>query len=230
MPTTVATAVEAVRERLDELDAAQWSDKQLRRWLDEAAKNIARETHILIDSDSITVTADTSEYTVPSDVLRLLHVYFTPTGDANRDIPIEPRDWQALDAVWGDRQNDFSSDYPRYYTIIGYSPNTTLKLWPVPSTGGTLTVYSARLPASIDVDLGGGDIDVPTGWEDVMYEYAEYMALRKDRDDRYQIAYQAYVEKLERLKEMGNQLNAPNEFIPSGAGGMVPNWIADPNW
>ena len=227
MATSAASALTHVRERLDELDAAQWSDATIYRWMNEAAKNIARQTHIYMDTDTINVVADTSEYTLPEDVLRVRHVYYSPTGDSNRAIPLEARDWGAMDSVWGDRQNDNSSNYPACYTIIGYSPNATLKLWPVPSNGGSLVVHSARLPAEIDPATGGGNVDIPTGWEDIIYEYVEYSALRKDRDARWQEAKTLYEEKLGSLMEMGEILNAPNEFTPSHLGGMVPSWLSD---
>lgn len=230
MPTTLANAIEAVRERLDELDASQWTDKSLRRWMNEAARNIARESHIFIGSDTIPVVVGTSQYALPSNILRVKHVYFTPSGDTDRFVPLEPRSWHAMDPVWGDRQNNWTGHSAAFYTITGYSPNALIKLWPVPSTAGTLTLYSARLPAELNIETGGGNIDIPDGWEDVMYEYVEYMALRKDRDPRYQQAYEMYIQKLGSLIEMGEQLDAPNEFIPTPISGYVPAWLADPNW
>ena len=224
MTTTVADAVLSLRERLDETTAAQWTDVQLRRWLNEGIRDIARRTRHYMDTDTIAVSADDGEYTVTADVLHIMAVYFTPTGDS-RMIRLEARSWEGMDNIWADQQN-IASSYPALFTTYGYSPTLTLKLFPVPSTDGSLTLHIARLPAALDVATGAGNIDVIEGWLEVVYDYAEYMALRKDRDPRWQESMQMYEQKLQNLIEMGDALNAPGEFSFSGSG-MLPNWLTD---
>lgn len=224
MAVTVATAVTTVRERLDEDTAAQWTDVSIRRWLDEGIRDIARRTRHYWDTDTIDTTADDGLYTVEDDVLHIKHVYFTPDGDTSRDIPLEPRAYEAMDQVWWDRQ-DQSSGYPVYFTTYGYAPSLQIKLYPVPSVDGTLTLHVARLPAALDVTSGTGNIDVPTGWLELAYDYCEYMALRKDRDPRWQEAYQMYESKIQDLIDMGEYINAPGEFTPAGPHGILPTWL-----
>lgn len=224
MPTTVSIAVTALRERLDETTAAQWTDVQLRRWLNEGIRDIARRTRHYVDKDTIAVTANDGEYTVAEDVLFIKHVYFQPTGDS-RQIPLEPRAFEAMNQVWLDRQ-DQAAGYPMIFTTYGYAPTLVIKLYPVPSVAGTLTLHVARLPADLDVTAGTGNIDAPTGWLEVAYDYAEYMALRKDRDPRWQESFQLYESKVAGLIDMGEYLNAPGEFIPAGAG-ILPAWLVN---
>jgi hypothetical protein len=223
MPTTVAAATTALRDLLDETTAAQWTDVQLRRWLNEGIRDIARRTRHYWDTDTIDTAADDGEYTVAEDVLHIKHVYFTPDGDTSRDIPLEPRAFEAMNQVWWDRQ-DQSSGYPVFFTTFGYAPTLTIKLFPVPSVPGTLTLHVIRLPAELDVTSGTGNIDVPTGWLEVAYDYAEYKALRKDRDPRWQEAYNLYEAKIQDIIDMGEYINAPGEFIPTTTG-MLPNWL-----
>jgi hypothetical protein len=223
MPTTVAAATTALRDLLDETTAAQWTDVQLRRWLNEGIRDIARRTRHYWDTDTIDTAADDGEYTVAEDVLHIKHVYFTPDGDTSRDIPLEPRAFEAMNQVWWDRQ-DQSSGYPVFFTTFGYAPTLTIKLFPVPSVDGTLTLHVIRLPAELDVTSGTGNIDVPTGWLEVAYDYAEYKALRKDRDPRWQEAYNLYEAKIQDIIDMGEYINAPGEFIPTTTG-MLPNWL-----
>jgi len=223
MATTVADATTALRDLLDESVAAQWTDVQLRRWLNEGIRDIARRTRHYWDTDTIDVAADDGEYTVSDDVLHIKHVYFTPDGDATRDIPLEPRAFEAMNQVWWDRQ-DQSSGYPVFFTTFGYAPTLTIKLFPVPSTDGTLTLHVCRLPAALDVAAGTGNIDAPTGWLEMAYDYAEYKALRKDRDPRWQEAFQLYESKIQDIIDMGEYINAPGEFIPTTMG-MLPNWL-----
>jgi len=225
MAVTVATAVTTLRERLDETTAAQWTDVSLRRWLDEGIRDIARRTRHYWDTDTIDVAADDGEYTVADDVLHIKHVYFNPDGDTGRQIPLEPRAFEAMNQVWWDRQ-DQSSGWPVFFTTYGYAPTLTIKLFPVPSTDGTLTLHVARLPAALDVTSGSGNIDIPTGWLEMAYDYAEYMALRKDRDPRWQEAFQMYETKVQGLIDMGEYINAPGEFVPTGSG-VLPSWLTD---
>ena len=228
MATTVTTAVESLRERLDETTAAQWTDQSLRRWLNEAIRDIARRTRHYWDTDTIAVVASTGEYTVSADVLHVHHVYFQPTGES-RQIPLEPRAFEAMDSVWLDRQ-DADGGYPYVYTLFGHAPTLTLKLFPVPSLTGTLTLHVARLPAAIDIASGSGNIDVPDGWLELAYDYAEYMALRKDRDPRWQESYQMYEKRVQEMIEMGSYNTAPNEFVWSGSG-VLPSWlVSDYGW
>ena len=225
MATTVTTAVTALRERLDEATAAQWTDVQLRRWLNEGIRDIARRTRHYWATDTIAVTALDGEYTVADDVLHIKHVYFTPDGDTGRDIPLEPRAFEAMNQVWWDRQ-DQSSGYPVFFTTFGYAPTLTIKLFPVPSVDGDLTLHVCRLPAELDITAGTGNIDAPTGWLEVAYDYAEYMALRKDRDPRWQEVYSMYEEKIQGMIDMGEYINAPGEFVPTGSG-VLPSWLTD---
>lgn len=227
MPTTVATAVTTLRERLDETTAAQWTDISLRRWLNEAIRDMARKTRHFKDTDTIAVTADDGEYTVASDVIHIYHVYYTPTGQTVM-MPLEARAFEAMDSVWGGYQNQ-GGGYPAVWTTFGFAPSLTIKLFPVPSVAGSLTLHVARLPAALDVTSGTGNIEVPEAWLELAYDYAEYMALRKDRDPRWQESLQMYEQNIQQMIDMGEYQNAPGEFVWSGSG-MQPAWLVDPSW
>lgn len=228
MTTSVATAVEALRERLSESTASQWTDQQLRRWLDEACKDIARRTFHLQDTDSISVTAGDGQYTLDADVLRVNKVYWTPSSDTTRKMPLEPRQWEAMDNIWMDYQDDQGTD-PYVFSLRGYAPNVVIQLYPVPGLDGTLQLHVVRMPASINVASGGGNLDIPDSWCDVAYDHAEYKALRKDRDPRWQEAKELYEQNLEVMISNGDYLNAPNEVVWDGVL-AVPRWLADPNY
>lgn len=229
--TTVTTAVTALRERLDEPTASTWSDVFLRRCLNEGIREIARRTFHWTDVDTIAVTIpSTGLYTLSDDVIRVNDVYFAPTADSTRLIPLENRAWDAMNQIWWDYQNRVQGGDPQFVASYGYAPTTQLKLFPVPYRAGTLHVYVARMPADLDIATGAGNIDMPTGWVEVCYDYAEYMALRKDRQmDVAMQAKAAFDEKLATMIQNGDYLNAPGEFIWDGPYG-VPGWIADPNW
>ena len=224
MTTTVAAAVTALRDLLDETTAAQWSDVQLRRWLNEAIRDMARRTHMYDDIKTIVAVSGTGEYTVPSDVLKINFMYFQQTG-STQQFPMEARAWEAMNNIWWDQQ-DSATGNPQLFTTFGMPPTLQLKVFPAPSIGGTFTLHVARLPVALDVATGTGNIEVPTAWLEAAYDYAEYKALRKDRDPRWQESLQLYEQKIEQMIDLRDTINAPGEFVFSGSG-MLPTWLTD---
>lgn len=224
MTTTVAAAVTALRDLLDETSPAQWSDVQLRRWLNEAIRDMARRTHAYDDVKTIAVTAQLGQYTVPADVLKINFMYFQQTN-SSQQFPMEARAWEAMNNIWWDQQ-DTARGYPQIFTTYGMPPALMLKVFPVPSIAGSLRLHVARLPVEMDVAVGTGNIEVPTAWLEVAYDYAEYKALRKDRDPRWQESLQLYEQKIEQMIDLRDTINAPGEFVFNGQT-MLPSWLTN---
>lgn len=229
MATTVATAITAIRERLDEATASQWSTVQLRRWLNEGVKDIARRTFHYQDIDTIAVVASTGTYNAAADVLRINQIYFSPTADTTQKIPLQARAWEAMDNVWWNRQ-DLESGYPVMWATRGYSPSCQIKLFPVPSVAGTLYLNVVRMPADLDISGGTGNVDCPDAWIEIAYFYCAYMAFTKDRDwEAADRAFQQYGSMIDNMIEHGDYSNVAGEFTWSGSG-HLPNWLTNPNW
>jgi len=225
MPT-VADAVTSIRERLNEAAASQWSDQQIRRWLDEGIRDIARRTFHYQDSDTIAITASANNgiHTCATDVLRINQVYWQATADTTQKYPLQARQWAVMDQYWGNRQ-DMESGWPAMWATRGYAPTLTIKIFPVPSVAGTLFLNVARLPAAINVAAGGGSIDSPEAWTEVAYFYCEYMARRKDRDLEYAMESKGQYESLiASMIENGDYANAPDEFTWNGRN-YLPDWL-----
>lgn len=226
MPTTVATAVTALRERLDEATASQWSNVQLRRWLNEGLRDIGRRTFHYQETDTIAVVANTGTYTASADVIRINQMYFSPTADTTQKIPLLARTWDAMDQTWGNRQ-DMVSGYPVMFATRGYSPQVSIKLYPVPSVAGTLYLNVVRMPAELDIAGGTGNIDCPEAWVEIAYFYCEYMARRKDRDfEAAQESFNQYGMMIDNMITNGDYLNAPGEFLFTGTH-HLPTWLTD---
>ena len=96
---TQATYLTNIRNKLDETTSGQWSDAELRAWINEAARDIARRTESLQTYEEINVSADTQEYTVNDGCLRVHRVEWRPTASSNV-YPLEYRDFNSMDAVW----------------------------------------------------------------------------------------------------------------------------------
>lgn len=195
MSVTLAQARTALRERLDEKEARAWDDHALDRWLQEGAKDIARRCEVLQATTTIAVTASTQTYDAPTNMVRIYRVTWSATGDSSV-YPLEYRDFNSADAVWW-TQSAVSTGVPTLFTMWGVPGSVDITLYPTPSQNGTLTVQYYRLPTAPTLD--SSTMDLPEGWEDTMYSYAEYKAMLADRDDRWQAAKAIYEEQLEDL-------------------------------
>lgn len=231
MAETITRVLEMVRDRLDEPTARQWTDRQLRGWILDGSRDIARKSLQLLETVAVVVTAGAAEYTVSHTILEIHAAYWTPTGDT-RKIPLQPKAYNAMDNVWQSDRDTVRSD-PCYFTSWGFSPYLKLRVWPVPSTNGTIELMVSSLPADFDLD-GTEDaftIGTPEGWTDLVVHYTEAAALRKDRDPRWQEAKALYDEGLQGLIDSGNALSQGSEIIYDGSGGFLPAWLVnDGGW
>lgn len=202
MATTLATALAAVRVRLDEVDGAgattnvAWKDSELRAWINEGCRDITRKTHCLFDRTTIAVVASTAEYTGPTDALAVDIVNYTPTGGQKHQL-----DYAHITNANGLQYFTGTAYMPQVWTLRGMPPTLKIVLYPTPSTNGTLEVFYTRLAAALSTtgSADSSNIEVPEGWEDLVYAYAEARARRKDRDQSWQEAQQEYDQNLQAL-------------------------------
>jgi hypothetical protein len=192
MAVTLTIAQSQVRELLDEPSPQFWSNPNLTDWINEGCADIARRVEWKRQTANIAVTAGTSNYTAPVDVYRIYRIEFAPTGSQNI-YTIEFRGYMEMDQIWGINQQ-WPASYPLYYTLWKVPPTMTIILYPVPAQAGQLNVYYYQLTtAAVNP---GDNIDCLTGWEDIVYDYAVYRALRKDADPRWQEFKSTYEDKL----------------------------------
>lgn len=232
MTLTVNQVVASVRSRLDEVTTATWTDTEIKRWTNEALRDLARRTKHLRDTTTVTTTAGQAEYTVPANVIEIDLVYYAP-GDG-RQIPLMHQAFQGMNALWGQNMDRSGGD-PQVWTQWGTPPLLKLRLYPTPpASSKTVTLYVVRLPASITEDDASNTtaLDFPLAWVDLVKDYAEYCALRKDRDQRWKESFDLYNSRVDDMLQVSDYTNQPMEMIadPMVSAGVVPRWLADPNW
>lgn len=217
------------RDRLDEATARRWSDAQLTRFINEGGRDVARKTECLFDTEAIAVTAGDDEVTGPIDMVRIHRVEFSRTGDT-QTYALEFRDWNAMDPVWWTQQNITQSSNPAYYTLWGFPPAVTIRVYPLPASAGSLKVFYFRLPAAVSV--GADLLDIPEGWENLVVSFAEYTALRSDADPRWQEAKQIYEQDLSSMVATVTRFSdQAGQFVPDQiSGGYVPEWLWNENY
>lgn len=216
-----------VRDILDEPTAKHWTAAQLRRWLNEGLRVIGRETKQFKTTASITLTAGVAEYLTGTNVLSIEHAYYNDLS--GRQVPLEPMHYEQMDRIWGDHRGQ-QGTWPYAFTTWGRPPSLYVRLFPVPSvTNHTLDMLVAVLPSPIAV-TGGTDndqVDVMPGWYDLLADYCEYKALRRNRDPEWQSARAEFATKLDSLVHNPDYLAVNREMVPVPGVGYHPRWLVE---
>lgn len=219
---TQAQLLADVRERVDESTSHMWEDTELRRWINDGARDVARKTETLLTTQTIDGVVGTASYTMPTDIIRVHRVeWITEAGD--QIYPLEYRDYNSADSVWWTQQNQ-TEGIPVIFTMWGFPPTLQLILYPVPVDVGTIKIYYYRLPTELTLDGSESDqsVEIPEGWHDVIADYVEYRALRKDRDPTWTEAKQLYDEHVldlntttRRWIDEAGMITTENSFVPA---------------
>jgi hypothetical protein len=222
---TVNELIEEVRDVLDEPTAAQWTDAQLRRWLSEGNRDIARVTHHYKTTDEFPTIADVSEYTMAEDIITIEHAYYS---DGSQDFPLQPKHFEQMDGIWGARMG-WSGAWPAYFTTWGNQPTLIMKLFPVPTTNGdVIKLFVSVIPEPLSAD-GDEDVEVPPAWYDILADYCMYKAMLRDRDPTMDRMLAAYTQKRDALMHNNEYISTARELVPDPRSqmGYVPGWLAD---
>lgn len=225
--TTQADFLTRARVRLDESTARQWADSDIRGWLNEGARDIARKTESLQERGTIAAVVGTAEYsltTMDADIIRVHRVEFKPTsGQYTREL--EYADVKGMDG-FGWEQRSLTDTQPYAYTVWGSARTLKMIVHPAPSEAGNFTVYYYHLPAALAESSNADQathIEIPPGWDDILLDYVEYRALRKDRDPRWVEAKGLYDENLSLM------FDNTRRWVDQ-AGAIVPHRSALPDW
>jgi hypothetical protein len=150
-----------------------------------------------VDTETITLQAGVSTYSVPSDTVMILDMYSrTPSGTTNTDRIMMP----VSRSEYASYPNKSQQGFP---TVFWFDRliSPTVTVWPVPDGSGsptTITYY--RVTQVQDANLPGGEtIDVPYRWLDAFANgLAYYLAriwqpqlvgqLKQEADEAYMIA------------------------------------------
>ena len=228
MSVTVATAITQVRSLIDEPVAQFWSNAEIQSWLNQGCGDFARRTRTLRTKEQVVVQANTQNYNAPADLYAVYRIEFQPSSTGQVFIyPLDFMGYNEMDEAWGVYQT-FPAAWPQAFTLWGNPPNLKIRLFPVPDQSGVLNVFGYR--QSVDAIQSTDFIDVLQGYEEAIYEYAAYKALRKDRVQDWQSAkasYEAIV--MDATNNTGWYTDQPNT-ITSGQSSWPPWASADSDY
>lgn len=231
MTKTQAQVVADLRLRLDESTARQWLDTELRGYLNDGMRDIARRAEVLSERASQNIVAGTQEYTAPVDTVKISRVEYIDSSGHSYNLTY--RDFNTMDSVWWSSQTT-AQGRPSLFTLWGYPPTLKIILYPKPSesVANGLKVYYYRVPAPLATDgsAAATAMSVPEGWEDLIVDYAEYMALRKDRDPAWQEAKSLYEEAVGAMFDSTRRYSDQAGMFDTDNGGPIPRWIYDESY
>lgn len=216
MSVTLLTARTEVRALLDESVPAYWTNTQLNSWINQGCEDIARRAEILWQEVVIAVTPNVQEYNFPSDFLTAHRAEFSPTN-SSQTVAMEFRAINSMDEIWGILHN-LPAAWPQYFTIRGNNYGYFLMMYPAPGASGSMTVYYYR--QAVTVTLDANFIDTLSGWENIVYDYACYKALRASKDPTWQQAYELYEKSLTEMIAKTRNMTDLGDTMTTG----IPQW------
>lgn len=237
---TQQDAITRCRERLAEPKPMLYSDIELCAWLNEACRTVSRKTESLRETFTIAVTATVSNYAISlgtpnitaANIIRIHRVEYLQTGSGTI-YTLRPVEVNHADAL-GYTSGQDNSGTPYLYFLWGWGPSTatanttpSMQLFPSPSSDGLLNIYTYRFAADLDI-LGSdrlANLEIPNGWDDILYDYVEYRARLKDRDPQWQVAKQLFNENLTDMFNLTRQYtDAPGDITPVTPSGPYANF------
>ena len=217
-------AVAEVRALLDESAPAFWTNYQIQSWVNQGCEDVARRGQTLWQEAALAITPGVQNYAFPGDFLNAHRADFSPSN-SDQTYSLEFREINAMDEIWG-ILHSLPAAWPQYFTIRGVPSGYFLMLYPSPGAAGTLTVYYYRQAVAVqgydnaDALINTVFIDCISGWEDIVYDYAIYKALRAAKDSTWQEAYQLYESNIGRMIDKTRNMTDLGSVITSG----IANW------
>lgn len=211
-----------VRDILNESTATYWTDAQLNNWINQGCSDVARraENLLKVTSPALVSAAATQDVSAPADMLRIHRVEHKYNSETFK-YALQYRDLMTMDSLWGSRPD--MPGRPQFYTLWTTPPNTIVRLFPVPISIGTITVYYYR--TSVDATADGNTVDIQTGWEECIENYCEFKAKRKDQDPTWTEAKALYEEKVGQMITTTRRLTDQAGMVTTGNGVSIPQWL-----
>lgn len=227
----MAEAITAARSVLDDGSATRpfWTDVELRTWINDGVREIARTAEVLLVLRSDLIAVPTvARYALPADVIRLHRIEFAPNVAGGSQIyQVELRTYDELDQIWGIQQNSPSS-YPSYAAIWGTPGNMTVQFYPVPSQAGTFNLFYYGMPVNLNTNgtQDSMNLNIPAGWDDMINFYVEYRARRKAKDPSWQEAMGLFQQEMQHLVDVTRSAHDNPRYMQTSVQGGVPGWLA----
>lgn len=166
----------------------------VREWLDEGQIDLVRRSECLVGNTTVNLTANTREYNLATDILRLKHIYYT---DGTNYYRLHRSSLDELE-TYGDFPGETAGDPTHYYISMAATP--VIGLYPTPDStvSNGLKYWYVKRPT--DLTTAANDPNIPEPYHRVIVLYALWRSLQKDvkneTADRYFQLYEREAEKM----------------------------------
>lgn len=192
-----------------------WNDSTLKRWANEGCADLARRVLNIPESKTIASVAEEQYYDMPDDMIKATGVEYRSSSTRVTQLEYSAN----LDEVAGVIRT--ASGFPAYWATRG-APGIGGQIWVYPppseSLGDGIRIHYYRLPREIVED--SDEVEVPSGWGDVVALYVESVARRAEqKDNRWQIAHNLYEQRLEEMRRtISDYSTGPRSFSMTAMG------------
>lgn len=154
-----------IRDTATDTTLQRYSDTFIANLINEAQRDVVNRTWIVSNSYSVSLVADTTYYTLPTDTIAIERVTI---DDANiPEITIDQMDFESDNTSW-----ETTGGTPLYF-FQDKSQRTQIGLTPYPTSGGTLNIIYYCMAT----DLSAGD-DTPFNADTRLTKYHDLLVLR----------------------------------------------------
>lgn len=171
-------------------------------WVNEGVTDVLVRTRCNIQPATMTLTATTYDYTLPTQIMALDEIYIT---DASTSVWYRMERQSPQELLNLRIGTQFQGSPPvRWYALNG---NSTLMVYPTPTAADVLTIYYVPRPTAL---AAGSDVpsDIPSEWQKAVEYYTLWQAATYMNDapsQSGQLFMQQYEAELVKLKKASRQ-------------------------
>jgi hypothetical protein len=189
--TTAQVIINNARTYLNESSASFWTDTEMLVWVNDGMEDIVTRTHALETTESVSLVADTIEYTITSTYITVKAVHYV---DANSKV------WGlkkgSPEHLGTDAFSEMQLEVPAFWYDWGGKVGVYPSLSSV--TTETVTVYLVTRPTAIIISA---NVTTPAIYDKALTLYVVAQAWAKDRQTaRYAHFMGMYMQELDRIR------------------------------
>lgn len=138
-------------------------------WVNEGVVEALTRSRINVAAGTMALTANTADYTLPTQILALDELYLAPVGQSQLYAMYRKNPLEIIDMRIG---STAGTPPARFYALSGTS---LLMVYPTPAAADVLTIYYVPRPATLSA---GSDTpsDIPSEWQKVVEYYGCWQA------------------------------------------------------
>lgn len=186
----LSSVISRVRSSAGDTDALQFTDAQLLEWINDGIRECAIQNNLLQKRASSSSSVGTSEYPLPTDILKLYSVKYD--GSKLQGLTLDE-----FDERYG-RVDGGSNSSPACFYVWG----GVLNLYPVPSSQGSLVVEYIYSPTDLGPEDYDKELPLPVGYHSRIVDYCLAQVAQQDDDiNRYTAKMQEFTTGVSQLKD-----------------------------